>query len=340
MSRSRFVAACVLVFMFLGLSHQPAAAQATIKLGTLVPDGSIWHQVLRQLASDWRRATAGRVTLRVYAGTQGDEPTMIRKMRIGQLHAASLTSVGLSAIDPAFNVFGIPMFFDSYEELDYVTDQLEADLKRRLEAKGFLLLNWGNAGWVQIFSRDPVTTVADLKQARIFTSAGEDKMVQWYKENGFRPVPLAMTDMLTSLQTGMIDAIPVTPLAALSFQWYQHIPHMLEAGLGPLVGATVVTRRGWNQVSPEDRTKLLEAAAKSEARLRAEVPKQDQEAIAEMKKRGLKVTSIGAAGGEWTDAAEQFAGTMRGSLVPADVFDAALRARAEFRNGAAAGARP
>ena len=259
MSRLRLVRVWVLAAMFAGLLGQPAAAQ-TIKLGTVVPDGSIWHQVLKQLASDWRRGTTGRVTLRVYAGTQGDEPTMIRKMRIGQLHAASLTSIGLSAIDPVFNVFGIPMFFDSYEELDYVMDRLGPTLEDRLEAKGFMLLSWGNAGWVQVFSREPVSTVADLRQVKIFTSAGEDRMVQWYKRNGFRPVPLAVTDMLTSLQTGMIDAIPATPLAALAFQWYSHIPHMLEAGLGPLIGATVMTRRAWNQIAAEDRVTLLEAA--------------------------------------------------------------------------------
>ena len=338
MSRLRLVRVWVLAAMFAGLLGQPAAAQ-TIKLGTVVPDGSIWHQVLKQLASDWRRGTTGRVTLRVYAGTQGDEPTMIRKMRIGQLHAASLTSIGLSAIDPVFNVFGIPMFFDSYEELDYVMDRLGPTLEDRLEAKGFMLLSWGNAGWVQVFSREPVSTVADLRQVKIFTSAGEDRMVQWYKRNGFRPVPLAVTDMLTSLQTGMIDAIPATPLAALAFQWYSHIPHMLEAGLGPLIGATVMTRRAWNQIAAEDRVTLLEAAAKAEARLRAEVPKQDQAAIAEMKKRGLTVTSV-ASQDEWIASAEEFAATMRGDMVPSDIFDEAMRARAAFRKRSAAGAQP
>ena len=239
---------------------------------------------------------------------------------------------------------------------------------------------------------------------------------QWFSG----PVPLAVTDMLTSLQTGMIDAIPATPLAALSFQWYSHIPHMLDAGLGPLIGATVVTRRAWDQIAPEDRTKLLEAAAKAEARLRAEVPKQDQAAIAEMKKRGLMVdvgrlagrvdrlsericcdharrtwyqaifsmrrcasvplsanvarpergpdqtpgpgrglrrchrhqaaiaemkkrglmvTSV-ASQDEWIASAREFAATMRGDMVPSDIFDAAMRERAAFRKRSAAGARP
>lgn len=329
------LAAVVLgVAALLVISAPPAAASALIvKLGTVVPDGSIWHQVLKQLGADWRRDTAGRVTLRVFAGTQGDEPTMIRKMRINQLQAASLTAIGLGDIDEAFNVFGIPMFYNSYAELDHVMDRLTPVLKARLEAKGFVLLNWGNAGWVQVFSKQPVKTVDDLKRLKLFTSAGDDRMVQWYKRNGFNPVPLAVTDMLTSLQTGMIDALPAPPLAALSFQWYTHTPYMLDIGLGPVVGATVITKRAWDEIDEADRARVLEAAAKAETRLQADVPKQDKAAIAEMEKRGLEIIPAGDRQA-WAAAARTFAETMRGSMVPADIFDQALRERDAYRSRA------
>jgi TRAP-type C4-dicarboxylate transport system substrate-binding protein len=306
------------------------AASLVIKLGTVVPDGSVWYKVLRRLGDEWRRETAGRVTLQVYpGGTQGTESAMIKRMRFDQLQAASLSAVGLSEIDEAFNVFSIPMFYESYDEVDHVLGRLAPELDARLERKGFKRLNWGHGGWVQVFSKRPVRTVPDIKALKLFTSAGNDRMVQWYKDNGFRPVPLAVSDMMTALQTGMVEAIPVTPLAALSFQWYQQTPYMLDLGLAPLVGATVMTLDAWERIGPEDRPKVLEAAARAERELRNEVPKQDQAAIEEMKARKLTVTK--AEGPEWRRAAEDFARSMRGTMVPADLFDLAARERDEYR---------
>lgn len=337
----RFAVVLSVVAWLLGGLGQ-AAGPVIVKLGTAAPDGSIWHQVLKQLGADWNQASQGSVNLRIFAGTQGDEPTMIRKMRVNQLQAASLTSIGLSDIDEAFNVFGIPMFFDSYDELRHVMDALTPTLRAKLEEKGFVLINWGSAGWVQVFSKEPVRRLEDMKNLKIFTSAGDDRMVQWYKNNGFKPVPLALTDMMTSLQTGMIDAAPFTPLAALSFQWYKQTPYMLQLGLGPMVGATVMTTEAWDEVPEVNRATLLDMAAKAQERLRSEIPKQDASAIAEMEKRGLTVTKPESSAGQdqWRKAAEEFAASMRGVMVPADVYDMAMRERDSYRRQPAKGGQP
>lgn len=312
-----------------------AQAPVTIRLGTMVPAGTVWSNILKEQGAEWGKISQGRVRLVVMAGTQGDEDAIIRKIRTsGQLQAAALSIIGLSNIDPAFNVFGIPMFFESYDELHHVMERLEPTLKSRLEARDFVFVNWGNGGWVQVFSKRPVKTVKDIKGLKIFTSAGEDATVQWYKSNGFQPVPLSAPDMLPSLTTGMIEAIPATPLAALSFQWYKHTPYMAEVGLGPLVGATVVARKTWDQISADDRAKLLAAADRVEQRFRADVPKSDQSAIEVMQKGGLNVIKIDpATRAEWRAVAEGFTRTMLGGLVPADVFELALRERDNYRKG-------
>jgi len=310
------------------------AAQTTvIKLGTMAPDRSLWHQAIQQMGSEWRKATGGRVSLTVFAGTMGDEPTMVRKMRLNQLQAGSVTAVGLATIDEAFNVFGIPLFFESDAELTHVIDRLTPVLKARLEDKGFVLLGWGHAGWVRIFSKRPIETLDDLKRAKIYLTAGNEPTRQWYIRNGFNPVALAPTDMLTSLQTGMIDTIPATPLAALAFQWYQQTPYMLDIELGPLVGATILTTRAWEQIAEGDRAALLAQAARLDQRLRTEVPKQDDQSIAEMEKRGLKVIRVAGTPKEATfrEKALEYARTMRGGIVPEDIFDLAVKERDAFR---------
>jgi TRAP-type transport system periplasmic protein len=282
------------------------------------------------MAAEWNEATGGRVSLTVFGGgSQGDEPTVLRKMRLDVLQAASLTSVGLGTIDASFNVFDVPFFFESYDELNEVTDKLTPEISKRVEAKGFVLLNWGHGGWTQLFTKKPIATVADLKKARLYTSAGNDRMVQWFKANGFEPRAMAMTDIMTGLTTGMIEAVPTTPLAALLFQWYRQTPNMLDIGLAPVVGATVMTRKAWNAVPEADRPKLRAAALGVQKRLQDDVPKQDAAAVAEMAKRGLVVTQASAP--EWRREIDALAKTMRGEMVPPDMFDLAVKARDNYR---------
>ncbi len=319
-------AATILVLALTGALH----AQSVVKMATVVPQGSVWDKNLKQMGEEWKEATGGRVMVTVFSGgSQGDEATVLRKMRLDALQAAAFTAVGLGSIDSAFNVFDIPFFFDSYDELNYVTDKLTPVIRKRIEPKGFVLLNWGHGGWTQVFTKKPVQTVGDLKNVKLWTSAGNDRMVQWFKANGFQPRAMAMTDILTGLTTGMLEGLPTTPLAAMLFQWDRQTPYMLELGLAPIVGAGVITTKAWKAIPDADRPKLLAAAGGVETRLRVEVPKLDEDAVTAMTKRGLTVTK--ATGPEWRTQLDGLAKTMRGESVPPEIFDLAMKARDEFR---------
>jgi TRAP-type C4-dicarboxylate transport system substrate-binding protein len=321
-------AACALL---LPLAASAQGKPVAVKLASFVPEGSIWDKNLRQMGDEWRRATEGRVALTVFAGgQQGEESTVVSKMRLGALQGAALTVLGLGQIEAGFNVFAIPFFYDSYEELRHVRAALTPVLEERLEAKGFVLLGWGDAGWLQVFSKNAITTLPELKRVPIYTSAGDDQMVQWYKANGFAPRALAFSDIPTSLATGLVEAVPITPIAALLLQWYRAAPHMLEIGLSPLVGATVVTRKTWNTLAEADRTAVRAAARAMQERLDAEVPQQDRDAVAQMQKRGLQVSTPSDAPA-WREVGDRFADLMRGGYVPPDLFDRARAERDAFR---------
>ena len=325
----------VVALAALAFSRAPLAQSAAIKLATVVPDGSIWDKSLKQMGTDWKTATGDRVSLTVFSGgSQGDEPTVLRKMRLNALQGASLTVVGLASIDWSFNVFNIPFFFQSYDELNDVIDKLTPLLKQRVEAKGFVLVHWGHGGWLQVFSKQPLQSVADLKRAKLYTSAGDDTMTQWYKANGFQPRAMAMTDVLTGLTTGMIDALPTTPIAAVSFQWFKQTPYMLDVGISPIVGATVLNKKTWDALSAADRAKITEISLKVEKQLQVDVPKQDGLATLLMQNQGLKVTK--GTGQEWQQLADNLGQTMRGKMVPPDVYDMALKERDAFRQRKAA----
>lgn len=330
MTLLRVVVTLSLLFVPMGIIGQ----EVQIRLSTFVPEGSVWDKALRQMGADWRKSTQDRVRLVIFSGgQQGTEADVVRRMRINQLQAAALTLPGLTDIDEAFNVLGIPFFFESDEELYYLLDKLTPTLRRLLEEKGLVLLNWGHGGWVHVFTTTPVKSMDDLKAVKLFTSAGDDKMVQWYKNNGFRPVALTLNSVLMGLQTGLIEAYPSPPYLAMLLQWYKSTPYMLDVALGPALGATVVTRRAWNRLSEEDRNRLLEASRRVEQQLATDVLKQDQASIKQMERRGLTVTSMESTTAEtdFRKTAESLASSMQGVMVPDDIFNMAIRERENFR---------
>jgi TRAP-type C4-dicarboxylate transport system substrate-binding protein len=306
-------------------------------MATQAPVNSSWHKALLDMGAEWNTRTSGRVKLTIYAGgTQGSEDATIRMMRPGvdQLQANLLMLSGLGTIDESFNVFGIPFFFQSDAEGQYVLEKLTPMLEKRLEAKGYKLLAWGSAGWVQLFSKKPLTSLSDIKTAKLYTSQGDDRMVQWYKANGFHPVALTAGDIPAQLKltTGMIDAAPSPPYPALLLQIFRDAKFMLDVRFAPLYGAVILTNEAWNKIEPNDRPLVIAAAKNTEKRLLGEAPKLDADSIATMKTRGLTVTTLDPKmAASFRAEADAFVKSMRGQMVPADVYDAAVRERDAFR---------
>jgi len=323
-------------------SVAPAAAQQTvIKMGTLAPEGSPWHQVLQRMGERWRKASGGKVKLTIYAGgVLGDEPDMVNKIRIGQIQAAGLSGAGLADIEPAVSCLQIPMMFESYEELDYVRNRIAPRLEKMIEARGFVVLNWGDVGWVHFFTRSPVTRMQDLRQLKLFTWAGDNDTLELWKANGFRAVPLAATDILTGLQTGLIEAVPTTPLYALLNQSFGTTKYMNDVKWAPLIGSTLISKKAWESVSQTERAEMFQAARGAGEELRGGIRKMSDDAVAAMQKRALTVVHADASSvSEWRKEAEGVYPKLRGHTIPADLFDEVRKLRDDYRARAIGGAK-
>jgi len=336
MSRLTKVTAAVAIALGLGV---PVVARApiNIKLATQVPVNSSWHKALQDMGAEWESKTAGRVKLTIYpGGTQGSEDATIKMMRPGvdQLQANLLTIGGLAHIDKAFNVFGMPFFFEDDAEMQYVLTKLSPTLTPRLEAKGFKVLSWGSGGWVQLFSKEPISTLDGVKKAKLFTAKGDEAMVQWYRTNGFNPVALTINDIPAQLRipNGMINAAPMPPYGAMVLQIFRDAKYVMDVRVAPLVGALVVSNEAWNKISAADQAVMIASAKAFETTVNTKAPLQDAESIATMKTRGLKVTSLDAkALTEFRTAVEKMSASMKGTIVPADVYDMAQRERDAYR---------
>jgi TRAP-type transport system periplasmic protein len=312
------------------------AAPGEIKLATLVPATSPWHKALLEMGNTWNKDTAGRVTLTVYPGSVDTEATIITQMRPGfeKYQASYQSNIGLTEVDEAFNVLGMPFFLESDEEVRAVQKKLTPLIEQRLQAKGLRLLAWGTGGWVQLFSKRELKTLADVKSAKLFTSKGAVKWVNWYVKNGFHPVelvPASIPEQL-KLSTGLIDTALYVPWLASNFQVFRDAKYMLDLHIAPLSGALIMSNAAWNKISPEDRPKVMAAAAALEEKVYVDVPKGDADSIKSMQTRGLTVIKLDPkAAAEFRASAEKLVTTMRGEMVPAEFFDLALQARDAVR---------
>ncbi len=327
-------AAAVVAAAIALLGPGPAGAQPVlVKMATLVPDGSSWHLILKETADKWRTASGGGVTVRLYAGgVAGDDPDVVRKMRLGTLNAGVLTSVGVAEIDKSVYALGVPMMYDSYEELYFVLDKMRPRLEASLEAKGFVVLNWADGGWVHFFSQKPVATPDDLRTMKLFTWAGDATSVDLWKSAGFNPVPLPATEIATALQTGLVNALGCPPQVAVIAQYYNYAKNMTALPWQLLLGATVINKNVWERIPADVRPALLQIARESGARLQDEIRKSGDRDVEAMRKRGLNVVAVDARAREqWKKTAEGLYPKIRGSVVPADAFDEAVRFRDEYR---------
>ena len=331
--KSRSVVVTVVLAALMAAPVVLLAQRATrIQLGSILPANSVWDRSLKEMAVEWRDETDGRVQLRVQSGAFRDEAALARRLKRGRPQAAVFGLPG--DIHEAFSVLNIPFFFESDEEVFHVVEALTPTFERVLADEGLVLLNWGHAGWAHFFSEDRVETLDDLRGTKLFTAAGDDKMLQWYKENGFDPEPLAVTDVLLGLNTGLINAHPSPPYVALLFQWFDKTPFMLDVPLAPVLGITVVTERTWDGIDADDQQVLLASAKRLEQGLLRDVAAQERDSIEQMRRRGLTVVEIDdAAKASFRAVADQLTASWRGEMIPADVYDLAVRARDSFRAG-------
>jgi len=312
------------------------ASEKPLRIGTLAPKNSLYHRQLLEIGEAWRQAQGGNAKYVVFPdGSQGGEAELARRMRIGQLQGALLSIVGLSEIEPSINALqSIPLLFKTWDEVDYVREKMRTSMEKKFLDKGFVVLAWGDAGWVRFFSKDALMRPDDFKKMKFFSFAGESEQQEIMKSLGFTPVPLETTDILPSIQTGMINVVPSTPYFALATQIYAKVPHMLEINWAPVVGALVVTQKAWDDMSPAGRQALRTAGEKAGVQIRNKARQEVEEAVEAMRKRGLVVNKPNPDQlREWQELADKLYPRIRGNLVPAETFDEVFQHVKAYRAG-------
>jgi TRAP-type C4-dicarboxylate transport system substrate-binding protein len=282
----------LVLIIFLSLNRFASGAEKSIiiKIATLAPEGSSWMKAFNALNSEVMKKTENKVFFRTYpGGVLGDEMDMLRKMKIGQIQGAALTSGGLSALFKEIDVVQIPFLFQKYEEVDAVLKKMDSFFRKGFEDNGYILLGWSEAGFVYLMSTVPISSVSDLKKGKVWIWAESPMAKAIFDEAGVSAIPLSVPDVLVGLQTGMVDVVYVPPTYAISLQWFTKIKYLTDTPLVYLSGGIVVKKDVFKQIPQPSQNIIVESCQHHLNQLKIITRNENQEAIKVMVKQGVKI---------------------------------------------------
>jgi TRAP-type C4-dicarboxylate transport system substrate-binding protein len=242
----------------LGCGTAPLMAQ-TLKIATIAPESSSWMQDMRAAAKAVEEHTEGRVKFKFYGGgVQGNDKQVQRKMRTGQLHGGAFTSGGLNQFQPDADIFSLPLLFQSIEEARYVRDRLEGEIRQRLEDAGYVNFGLAAAGFAYMMSNMPLRTLSDLDGQKIWIPEGDPTGFAALRALGIAPVVMPVTDVMTGLQTSLLDSVTVPPVGAIVFQWHTRLKFITDVPVAYVYAALLIDRRAFERLETADRKVVRE----------------------------------------------------------------------------------
>lgn len=244
------------------------AGAITLKIATAAPEGTSWMKEMRAGAEEIAARTDGRVTFRFYpGGVMGNDASVLRKIRIGQLHGAAVTSGGLADIYNDVQIYGLPFFFRSHDEVDYVRKRMDPMILDGLKQRGFIAIGLADGGFAYLMSRHPLRKSSDLKGRKVWAPQGDRVSHAGFEAIGISAIPLPLIDVITGLQTGLVDTVGASPMGAIALQWHTRVKYVADAPLVYLFGGLVLKRTDFESLLPQDQTFVREVMDRVFARL-------------------------------------------------------------------------
>ncbi len=307
-----------------------------IKLATVAPDGSSWMQEMRAGGAEIRERTDGRVIIKFYpGGVMGSDSQVLRKIRVGQLHGGAFTGSGLGERYAGLNLYGIPLLFQSLEEVDFVRERLDPPLADGLEQAGFVSFGFVEGGFAQIMANEPIRTVEDMRRRKVWNPEGDPIGIMVLEAMGLSPVVLPPTDVLTGLQTGLIDVVAASPVVALVLQWHTKVRYVTDLPIAYGLGILAIDERAFSRLSAADQAVVHEVMGRVMRDLDTAAREDNREAQQVLRESGLEFVSVDPSDiPGWRTTIEGLYPALRArDDIETDVFDRLLEALSEYRSG-------
>lgn len=265
----------------------------TIKIATVSPDGTLWMKEMRAGAAEIKEKTQGRVVLKFYpGGVMGSDSSVLRKIRVGQLHGGAVTSGSLSGIDPNIDIYGLPYLFSSLEQVDYVRKEMDQSLIKSLEEKGFVSFGFGEGGFTYMMSDSPLHTVQDVKQQKVWMPEGNRVGKAVFSSAEISPVSLPLSDVLTGLQTGLVNTVITSPIGAIALQWHTRVKYVIDVPLTYITATLVIQKSTMDKLKKEDQQTVRDVMSAVFKRIDAGNREDNIAAREALKKQGIEFISL------------------------------------------------
>jgi TRAP-type C4-dicarboxylate transport system substrate-binding protein len=278
--------------LLIGIALLAAAAasaqQLQLKVATLAPDGSKWMVEVRRAADEISKATAGRAAIRFYpGGTMGTDQAVLRKMRIGQLQGGAILIGSLIDVEPNIDVYNLPLLFHDYDEVDAVRAAFDRRLLSMLADKGFEAFGFVETGFVYLMSTRAIGSFDDLKGRKIWIPEGDAISQAIADAAGLSPVPLAIADVLTGLQTGLVDTVGAPPVGAVALQWFTKAAYVTDLPVTYVYGTLVIAEEAMQRMSAPDREVVRKVLTETIAELDRGAREDNEQARQALARQGV-----------------------------------------------------
>ncbi len=283
----------VLTALLLSALISAAPAKYEIKFASIAPDGSTWMNVMNELNDEIMEKTGGEVKFKFYpGGTMGDEKDVLRKMNIKQLQAGGFTSQGLGEVVPEVRLLNLPLIFQTYKDVDCVMTKMEPMFEQKFAQKGYIVLGWPEIGFVYVYTKNKVETLADLQKTKMWIWGDDILVGTMFKNLKIVPIPLSITDVLQSLQTGLIEGVYCSSLSAIAMQWNTKVKYMLDLKIANVPGGILINKSAWDKIPAKYQVIVKESCKKYFDKLTQMSRKENEDALNVLKKQGIVFTKI------------------------------------------------
>lgn len=325
------------LFLMLCLNAALFAAPVRVKLGTVIPKGTTWAHYMDQFSQTVKEKTGGQADFKIYyGGVQGEEKDVIKKIRIGQLQAGCFTGFGIGEINPALRVLDAPFLFKNTKEIDYIFNKYDKQLRAMFEEKGYVMLGWTEVGFVYMLANEPIHKAEDLKPVKMWLWDGDPIAQGALTGLNMSLVPLAVADVMTSLQTGLIDGVYGSPLAVVSMQWFTKVKYMFSMPITNASGAIVIDKKTFGKLSPEHQQIVLDEGNKIFTKLNHASRLDNEKSKETLVKQGIIITEPAneAAKQEFEKLGAQARKKLAGHIYPKELLESIEKDLDAFRKQA------
>jgi len=318
------------------LTAGATARAQEIKVASIAPDGSSWMRAMRDGAERIRSATDGRVSIKFYpGGVMGDDAQILRRIRVGQLHGGAFTAGGLADRYPGLSLYGIPLLFRSLDEVDHIRAMLDPELIAGLEAAGFVSFGFIEGGFAQLMSNTPTRSVDDMRRRKVWIPSGDDISMLALQAVGLSPVALPVTDVLTGLQTGLLDVVASSPVVALVLQWHTKVKYVTDLPIAYSMGIFAIDARTFDRMSAADQQIVRSVMGEVVKGLDAAARTDNERALQAMYDIGIEPVTVDTSNLDaWRAAVEDIYPRLRGREdIDSALLDRLLGILREYRAG-------